>query len=144
MRYLPWLIALLYFLSPYDILPDFVVGLGWLDDIAVVALAWWWASRLNRSYMARGGPRARDTSRQQSSTSSTGRQAAAEEPYKTDEPYEILGVESGASKEEIKAAYKKLATKYHPDRVQHLGKEFQELAHKKFLAIQKAYDTLMK
>jgi DnaJ-class molecular chaperone len=53
-------------------------------------------------------------------------------------------VKRGASKEEIKAAYKKLVAQYHPDKVQHLGKEFQELAHKKFVAIQRAYDVLMK
>jgi DnaJ like chaperone protein len=44
--------------------------------------------------------------------------------------------------EEIKAAYKKLASQYHPDKVQHLGKEFQQMAHEKFVSIQKAYDKL--
>ncbi|MDY6951090.1 MAG: DnaJ domain-containing protein [Thermodesulfobacteriota bacterium] len=44
----------------------------------------------------------------------------------------------------IKAAYKKLAAQYHPDKVQHLGREFQDLAHKKFVAIQQAFDLLMK
>ncbi len=59
-----------------------------------------------------------------------------------DDPYKILGIDCGASREEIKEAYAKLAAKYHPDKVQHLGTEFQELAHEKFIAIQKAYDSL--
>ncbi|NVM56590.1 MAG: J domain-containing protein [Desulfobacterales bacterium] len=61
-----------------------------------------------------------------------------------EDPYNILGVQRGASEEEIKAAYKRLAAQYHPDKVQHLGMEFQELAHKKFVTIQRAYDLLMR
>lgn len=57
-------------------------------------------------------------------------------------PHEILGVSSGASREEIQKAYKAAIKKYHPDKVSHLGKEFSDLANEKFLAIQKAYDTL--
>lgn len=56
--------------------------------------------------------------------------------------YEVLGVASGATKEEIRKAYLELVKKYHPDRVSHLGDEFKELAHKKFLEIQNAYDRL--
>jgi uncharacterized membrane protein YkvA (DUF1232 family) len=140
-KYIPWIIAILYLFSPYDILPDFAVGLGWLDDIAVLALAWWWAARLKRTSGARTGPWAQQRHRQEAPGAD---RQPYEEAYKSENPYEVLGVEIGASNEEIKAVYKKLVAQYHPDRVQHLGKEFQELAHEKFVAIQKAYDMLMK
>ena len=134
-KYLPWLIALLYFICPYDVVPDFLLGAGWLDDLAVLGLVLWWVSRLRRTYQARGSSSAYAGKEH----SAPGMQDASEE-----DPYEILDVKHGASKQEIKAAYKSLAAQYHPDKVQHLGKEFQQLAHKKFVAIQKAYDTLMK
>jgi len=57
-------------------------------------------------------------------------------------PYEILGVPRKASLDEIKNAYRKLANKYHPDKVDHLGKGFKELAEKKFKNIQEAYQKL--
>lgn len=50
------------------------------------------------------------------------------------DPYKILGVQRGASKEEIKKAYKKLANKYHPDKES--GDET------KFKQIKEAYETL--
>lgn len=55
---------------------------------------------------------------------------------------EILGLAPGATPEEIKAAFRELAKKYHPDRVAHLGDEFKELAHKKFVEIRSAYERL--
>ena len=58
-------------------------------------------------------------------------------------PYEILGVDKNATEQEIRAAYRKLVKQYHPDRVASLGKEFQELANKKFIEIKEAYNTLM-
>jgi len=130
-KYLPWLIALLYLINPYDVVPDFILGIGWLDDLAVAGLVLWWASRWKRTL-------------QQKSTSSSYTKAeqgsaAREEPHGED-PYKVLGLQSGATKEEIKAAYKRLAAQYHPDKVQHLGKELQDLAHKKFVAIQEAYN----
>lgn len=134
-KYLPWLIALLYFINPYDLLPDFVLGPGWLDDLAVFAIALWWASRLSRAYQA-SSTSSRYSRREQRAT---GREEVTEE-----DPYKMLGLQQDASEQEIKTAYKRLAAQYHPDKVQHLGKEFQELAHKKFVAIQKAYDALMK
>ena len=58
------------------------------------------------------------------------------------DPWQVLQVSPGASQEEIHAAYKQLLFKYHPDRVAHLGDEFQRLAHHKTLAIQQAYAML--
>ncbi len=50
--------------------------------------------------------------------------------------YQILGVEKGASAQDIKKAYRKLALEYHPDR--NKSKE----AHEKFKEINKAYEVL--
>ena len=60
----------------------------------------------------------------------------------TKTPYEVLDVPRGASQEEIKAAFKKLADKYHPDKVEHLGEEFKALAEERFKEIQEAYGKL--
>lgn len=50
--------------------------------------------------------------------------------------YEILGLKKGASKEEVKKAYKKLALQYHPDRSK------EENAEEKFKEISEAYAVL--
>jgi curved DNA-binding protein CbpA len=52
--------------------------------------------------------------------------------------YKILGLDSLATFDEIKAAYRALAMKYHPDR----NKENPEAAELKFKEIQKAYEVL--
>jgi DnaJ like chaperone protein len=54
-----------------------------------------------------------------------------------------LNVPKGASIEEIKKAYRELANKYHPDKVQYLGDEFKELAEKRFKEIEEAYRKLV-
>jgi len=59
-----------------------------------------------------------------------------------DSDFEILGVKSSASREEVRSAYRTLVKKYHPDRVQHLGEEFYELAQHKFIAIQTSYERI--
>lgn len=56
--------------------------------------------------------------------------------------FDVLGVPSSAGQEDVKRAYRELAKKYHPDRVTHLGDEFRELAHRKFLEVQQAYDRI--
>jgi len=61
---------------------------------------------------------------------------------RTEGDYEILGVQPAATAEQVKSAYRDLVKKYHPDRVAHLGDEFRELAHRKFLDVQQAYDRI--
>ncbi len=57
-------------------------------------------------------------------------------------PWQILGVKANASPEEIRVAFHKLAVQYHPDKVHHMGEDFQKVAHEKFLELQKAYNRL--
>ncbi len=58
--------------------------------------------------------------------------------------YKILEVTPDANDEEIKKAYRKMAVKYHPDKVSHLGPEIQEAAKKKFQELNAAYDAIKK
>ena len=63
---------------------------------------------------------------------------------RSDNAYKILEVDKSATVSEIKAAYRKMAKKYHPDRVIHLGKEHREGAEEKFRQVQQAYEQLQK
>ncbi|MHB8620322.1 MAG: DnaJ domain-containing protein [Chloroflexota bacterium] len=63
-------------------------------------------------------------------------------PARPRSPYEVLGVTTNASQEEISAAYRRLAQQYHPDKVAGLGREFGELAEQKMKAIKAAYAVL--
>ncbi len=61
-----------------------------------------------------------------------------------DRHYATLGLNKGASMEEIKKAYRKLSMKYHPDKVRHLGEEFQKIAEEKMKEINGAYEYFKK
>ncbi len=61
-----------------------------------------------------------------------------------DSDYKILEVTKAATDDEIKKAYRKMAKKYHPDKVSTLGEEFQKAAKEKFQRVQQAYDNICK
>lgn len=56
--------------------------------------------------------------------------------------FEVLEVSSSSSMEEIKAAYKKKISLYHPDKVSSLGAEFQVIAERKSKQINAAYEFI--
>ncbi|MEA1882276.1 MAG: TerB family tellurite resistance protein [Candidatus Marinimicrobia bacterium] len=58
--------------------------------------------------------------------------------------YTILEADPAASDSEVKKAYRKMATKYHPDKVAHLGDDLKNLAEEKFKAVNDAYQNIKK
>jgi hypothetical protein len=56
--------------------------------------------------------------------------------------YELLGLEATADADTIKKAFRKEIAKYHPDKVSHLGQEFQEMASVRAAELTVAYKTL--
>jgi DnaJ like chaperone protein len=140
MKTLYIILGILYLLFPRDLIPDFLVGWGWLDDLVVLGLLMRYlykqkkklqAGRAQYDYFSRGGGQNRQETGEQSETNERPRN-----------PYEILGVDSTASLEEIKKAYRSLVNKYHPDKVAHLGDEFRQMAEKRFKEIQQAYQEI--
>lgn len=60
------------------------------------------------------------------------------------DPYAILGLRQGVTKEEVKKAYRRLAMKYHPDKVANMSEEVQKNAARQFREINAAYEQIMK
>ncbi len=137
-----WLIiiAVLYLVFPRDLIPDFLgSGLGVIDDLALIALLTYFYRNRLRKYAARatqesGGQDPRERSSR----------AQAEASESSFDPYEILGIDSSASGEEIQVAYRARMHEYHPDKVAHLGEELQRVSHRKAVEIQQAYEQLRK
>jgi len=140
-------LALLYILSPYDLVPDFFLGLGWLDDLVVLGLVgrYLYAFKKKRDAFKKFYQQDSqfhsnthgDNYRKENRSHSNSYEGSA-----LKDPYRVLGIGKNASEAEIKQAYRQLAVKYHPDKVEHLGEEFRSLAEKRFKEIQDAYQEL--
>ena len=62
----------------------------------------------------------------------------------TSSDYTILELKLNASDNELKKAYRKMAAKYHPDKVNHLGNDLKKLAEEKFKSLNEAYQNIKK
>jgi DnaJ like chaperone protein len=62
----------------------------------------------------------------------------------TDSSYKILEIETSCTNEEVKKAYRRMAMKYHPDKVVHLGEDFKKNAEEKFKKVNEAYEKIKK
>ena len=58
--------------------------------------------------------------------------------------YKVLGISPSATDDEVKAAYRQMALKHHPDRVAKLGEDVRKAAEKKFQEINDAKDKIYK
>lgn len=58
--------------------------------------------------------------------------------------YQVLEIQSTATNEEVKKAYRRMAVKFHPDKVAHLGEEVQKGANEKFRKVNEAYEKIKK
>jgi uncharacterized membrane protein YkvA (DUF1232 family) len=121
-----------YILFPLDLLPDMLGPLGRIDDI-LFALAGMYIIK-KRSW--------EESTKQHNEGTSSKTSGQAKSAAKLS-PYEVLQIKRDASLDEIERAYKVLLTKYHPDKVSHLGEELQTTAHRKTLEIKDAYETLL-
>ena len=61
-----------------------------------------------------------------------------------DTAYTILEIERSASDEAVKKAYRTMAKKYHPDRVNTQDEAIRRGAEEKFKEVQKAYEAIQK
>jgi DnaJ like chaperone protein len=61
-----------------------------------------------------------------------------------DQAYKILEIEKSATDDEVKKAYRKMAKKFHPDRVVTQDEAIKKGAEEKFKQVQKAYETIQK
>jgi hypothetical protein len=155
------LFGLAYLISPVDIIPDLLIPFaGWIDDGFVLwtifhlirygEVPWFFFKKkplqgpVNpfkspKNHRAKANPLSGRGSKKKKKESVNSNGCDSIKSAR-----KILGISADATWKEIQAAHKEKIKQYHPDKLSHLGEEFSQLANKKFLEIQKAYETLKK
>jgi DnaJ like chaperone protein len=62
----------------------------------------------------------------------------------TDWAYNVLEVDKAVTNDEVKKAYRKMAMKYHPDKVSYLGEDIKKSANEKIQKVNEAYEKIKK
>ncbi len=148
------ILGILYFISPIDLIPDFIPILGKVDDLLVLLWIYWSYFRKTATgareheesdaYREAAGAHRDSQSTHDAQEAHGSHNAKGYSARKNQDPYHILEISPEAGHDEIKQAYRRQANRYHPDKVAHLGQELQELAGEKFQEIQWAYEELMR
>lgn len=68
----------------------------------------------------------------------------AKQSNNSDWAYKVLEIPADATDEEVKKAYRRMAMKYHPDKVNTLDENMKQSATEKFRKVKEAYDTIKK
>ena len=58
--------------------------------------------------------------------------------------YKVLEIDKSATDDEVKKAYRRMAMKYHPDKVNNMGEEVKKTATEKFRKVNEAYEAIKK
>lgn len=72
----------------------------------------------------------------------SGSQQTYKPSYNLENDYKILEIDSSATDDEVKKAYRKQAMKHHPDKVSHLGEVIRKAAEEKFQKLNEAYERI--
>lgn len=146
MKFFVIILALIYTLSPFDLVPDIFPFMGWIDDLIIWGIIIWKFFLKDYIEANQPGPgksqKRYENNRFSDRTFKDSSQDEPKQSFGTKDPYAVLGVKPGAGPEAIKKAYRELAGKYHPDKVSHLGEEFRKLAENRFKEIQEAYQKI--
>ena len=69
-----------------------------------------------------------------------------EAPFHSDrpDPFTVLEISSDATDSDVKKAYRRLALKFHPDKVRDMGEAYAKQAEARFLEVQEAYESVKK
>lgn len=161
----PWLWLILigiYLLSPIDIIPDYFGLPARIDDLLVALWGLYYVYANSRTNPGAGRSPGGGSRVGQGETRGKGPQEPGHRSHRgqagspgSDGPagkaghvlrdhYQVLGVTKGTPMADIRHHYRDLVLQYHPDRVQHLGKELQKLAEEKTREINKAYQEIKK
>ncbi len=140
------LLIVLYIVAPIDLIPDLFGFPGRLDDLLIALAGAYYLRmlskrRLREERSAHAG--ADDSSRPgQQSHRASEKGSTKKSSQEPEDPYKVLDVKRGQPLPEIQRRYKEQLLQYHPDRVQHLGPELQELAEQKTIELNQAFQRI--